>query len=842
MESTQTEAINTLFELAADLNARTENEAETRHKIIDIVLHQVLSWPSNRVSVEEYIRPGFADYVLKKDNGEHLILVEAKRSGVYFALPLSHRKAEHSCFIEIEKLLSDPAIRDAMSQVRAYCMDTGGEFAAITNGHEWIFFKVYEKGRRWESLKAFVVRNLEFFRSEYTKAINTFSYIAITEQYSLARELTGKPSSDRNVYYAKERIPSYSHAINSNRLASTLRPIATRYFGVIGDDDAEFMDRCYVAERDFAHAFDGMRGLIQDSLTPYLKEYGVQQLEDTGKGGRLGGRLTKALKRGQRGEVLVLFGGKGAGKSTFIKRLLHHNPPRWLREHAVIVIIDLLKTPEERSVIRAAIWDELISGMDKERILESDRDFVISKLFHDRYLIASRQELSGLSKSSEVYNTRLNALVSEWKADKSYCAARLMEYWSGLGKGLIVAIDNTDQFSGDHQDFCFTSAQEIAASLGSVTLISMREERFHNSKIHGLLDAFQNAGFHISSPKPAEVFRKRLSYTIDLLESPRKRARIGVKGEDSLIKDCCSYLRIISREFSNERSPLNSFLTACAHGDTRLSLDLFRSFLLSGYTNVEEMLAAGNWNFQIHQVIKPVMIPTRYFYDEKLSDIPNIYQLRDSRNRSHFTGLRILRRLAKSVDRSAAAYVTVAELKAYFAETFGMLDDFVKNLDVLLRHGFVESNNRIDSYSESVDSVKITSYGLYMYDELAYNFSYLDLVCVDCGVFVEGVSNYMTEAAKREYNLFVRDDRVARVEVRVNRVSQFIKYLMLEERRERDLYSLGFPDNELFSYKAEHEFDIEQTRILSSARRQMNKKQAREPRPGRTPNSEVGSG
>ena len=54
-----------LLELSATHADRTANEAETRHKIIDFVLHDVLSWPRNRVSVEEYIAPGFADYVLK---------------------------------------------------------------------------------------------------------------------------------------------------------------------------------------------------------------------------------------------------------------------------------------------------------------------------------------------------------------------------------------------------------------------------------------------------------------------------------------------------------------------------------------------------------------------------------------------------------------------------------------------------------------------------------------------------------------------------------------------------------------------------------------------------------
>ena len=68
--------------------SRDRNEAETRHKIIDFVLHDYLSWPKNRVAVEEYINPGYADYILKKENGDDLLFIEAKKEGVFFELPI----------------------------------------------------------------------------------------------------------------------------------------------------------------------------------------------------------------------------------------------------------------------------------------------------------------------------------------------------------------------------------------------------------------------------------------------------------------------------------------------------------------------------------------------------------------------------------------------------------------------------------------------------------------------------------------------------------------------------------------------------------------------------------
>ena len=125
--------------------SRDMNEAETRHKIIDFVIHDFLSWPKNRVAVEEYINPGFADYILKKENGDDLLFIEAKKEGVFFELPLPYSASERSTYISIKKLISDENIRTAIHQVRNYCFDAGCEYAGITNGHEWIFFKTFEK-------------------------------------------------------------------------------------------------------------------------------------------------------------------------------------------------------------------------------------------------------------------------------------------------------------------------------------------------------------------------------------------------------------------------------------------------------------------------------------------------------------------------------------------------------------------------------------------------------------------------------------------------------------------------------------------------------------------------
>ena len=149
------------------------------------------------------------------------------------------------------------------------------------------------------------------------------------------------------------------------------------------------------------------------------------------------------------------------------------------------------------------------------------------------------------------------------------------------------------------------------------------------------------------------------------------------------VKEIRIYLSILAKDFATERSPLNAFLSACGHGDIRLSLDLFRSFLLSGYTNVEEMVATRGWE----------------------------------------------------------------------------------------------------------------------------------------------VSNYLSEAARIEYGHFIKRQSLKRVEIRLERVARFNAYLRSEEEREREMYSLGMPQAEMFTTQLLAMFEAEKERIKRSAAKNLRGRQ-----------------
>lgn len=837
-------------QLAKQFAKRAQNEANTRRQIIDRLLHEVLGWPIPNVGVEEKVHKGYIDYVLRDRAGTAVLLIEAKKEGIYFQLPIRLQKKPNKLhYVRLKQLATDSAIAAAVNQAAGYCPTIGCQYACITNGHEFILFRSFILGKYFMEADALVIPSLAFFSTSYTEAINTFGYEAITQQRSIQSALGSRKGVNREQFFPKSGIHLYDSPFQKNPFARYIEPLAKRYFGEILQTDRRMMDHCYVFAREAQEVHTGIHNHLADSLTPYFSADGGENIKDVRSGGKLSQRIARSLKQPSK-EVLILYGGKGAGKSTFLRRLLYHEPPQDFVLHAFPIIVDFLPSPQSPEAISTFILDQITRALNVDGILERPIEDLLT-LFADRFSIAERQQLAGLDKKSVDYVKERNKLIEQWKADRVYVAQRLKDYWAKQGKHTVVAFDNTDQLPPLLQDHCFLVAHSIAHSLSCVAIISMREERYCRARTAGVLDAYHNSGFHLAAPDLTGVFTKRIRLVAHDLDDETGQFRPPLPdGAD--IAALRRFFYCCLRQFGEDGNALKRFLQECSRDNMRLALEFFTQFLTSGYTHVEEMVANPAWTVINHQVIKPMMIPQRHNYDEEKSLIPNVYQCRSSTGGSHFTAIRILRILRSGATSNIEriGFHDVAALVDDFDSRFSMRADCEAALDVLLRHGLIEANNRLDEYrieksgsngAEMIfaDEVRITAFGAYMLDDLSKTFTYLDLVSLDCGISKEALYHELCERAINEREHAWAGDKLLRLDSRLARTKAFLAYLKEEETREKAEFLLQ--DSEDIVSDIINSFAAEEPRVRSSGAKNIARTQRRQNSkpPGVRPNTET---
>jgi predicted type IV restriction endonuclease len=132
-------------EIQAALKAKP-NESDTRLKVLDRFLFEVLEWKQEAVFTEPPTASGYIDYLLTIGERRGALVIEAKRSGLLQPVTKGDEVMHVALSGPVLKPLL-PGIRQAM----AYATENGVAVAALTDGNTWLFFKA---SRRTENLRS----------------------------------------------------------------------------------------------------------------------------------------------------------------------------------------------------------------------------------------------------------------------------------------------------------------------------------------------------------------------------------------------------------------------------------------------------------------------------------------------------------------------------------------------------------------------------------------------------------------------------------------------------------------------------------------------------------------
>ena len=815
-------SLKTLEELNKKYSIKSLNEASTRFHIIDKIIKNVFFWPDDNIEVEEKTNVGYMDYKLTNNEESTLLVIEAKRTNIHFNF--SQYKEISNNKVKVKVLMKDGNTEETINQVRNYCNDIGCSYACITNGLEWAFFKTFIQGKNWQEGYAYVLTSIEDFIDNFSHINSYLNYNNIANEFALSKLFNGIKHSTIERYDPKLKIHGYHEQIANNYIENCIRGYFDKYFGEIRSIDNELLEECYVFERGYQISFDKVSTLIEDALSPYMKnELKLQNIETKNENSdNFSQKIIDTIIKEKKSKVIILFGGKGAGKTTFLVNLFNNKKNINIQKYSQIGYVNLLHVSNDENAIKEEIVQQLTKALDVDNLLNGTIED-LTYLFKDKYTIDLKQRLAGYNEESENFIIERNNLISQYKEDKLYCLTRLAEHLRKKQKAIIINIDNTDQFNQEIQDYCFSFANELSKKLYCIAIISLREERYSTSNINGYLDAYERNGFHISSPNPRDVFLKRLKFIKNKINSENTIS-------NRLLKDINIIFEILISNLSQHDSEFNKFMIAATHGNIRQGLELFKSFIFSRYTNLKEMVKQGRWTITLHQVLKPIMIPTyRYFSEDTPPySIPNIFKLRSDNNSSHFTGYRILHKLSLLNNE----YMSIYELKSYFIEKFDMEQDFIANIDILLKRNLIESENGYDKYSKNLQKIKITPFGYYMQSIIFKDFTYLELISCDLLLLDKTAYNNIITYSNKDYTLSKKGQnpnlsqaeentiRLKRIEIRLEKVEKFCLYLKNEEKKETLHYSLS---NNLITEKIESSFIKQKVDILNSAKRNLKK-------------------
>jgi hypothetical protein len=771
------------------------SEADTRVKLIDRILVQVCGWPEDAITREEHVDSGFVDYVLTVQKRRY-VSVEAKREGVAFTFPeTSSRTLKLS-----GSLLTDKAIREAITQVRGYCDDGGIRYAIATNGYAWIVLRAIREDMPWREGGARIFPGLDHIEHNFTDFWNLLSFDAI-QKGSLDEEFGPSKRIPRRLDRVIDRLFNSDLPLQRNRLHSQIHPMIERIFQDIANQDpVEILDSCYVHFGSLKIVAHDLNIVITDAIPKFLKEQGAEPVfQGVADAGSFGNAVAEALTA-HTGQLYLILGGIGCGKTTFIKRYQRTVGKAVLDDRALWFHLDFLEAPVDPSALENFAWTGILHQLRSRYVdmnIETRR--TIKRTFADKIQVLSQTTRAFMMRAGE-FEKMISPYLEKWQEDTADYTPRLLRVaQNDRGRRAVLFVDNVDQLAPAYQAQVFLLAERITRTVGSVTVLSLREESYYTASIQKTLTAYSNRKFHIASPRFRRMIDNRIKFALKILERSEGPIDYVLPSGFAIDRQAIAdFLRIIETSIFEQNHNIARFIEALCFGNMRQALDMFSMFMTSGATDVDKMLGiyrkSGVYHVAFHEFVKSIMLGERRYYKDQASNILNIFDCGSERNASHFTCLRILRALLLrrgEWSQEGQGFVEITQLLSLSEDVFDNREDVLRSLNRLVARQLIEANTKSTESIGGASHVRVTSAGWYFSTFLVRSFAFLDLVMQDTPLNDPLVESKLRSYVQQVDNLSDREDqKLERMQVRFNRVRTFLDYLDGEESREQKQFEL----------------------------------------------------
>ena len=290
------------------------NESDTRSKLIDSVLINVLGWSEENIRREGKVESGYFDYHVSVPGINFII--EAKRSFLEIVIPTNHKRAK------IKSIYNDN--KELFDQIRNYAIDHGIPYGILSNGRQFIICKLFNTdGSLWIENKCLIFNGFEEIEKHFVEFFENLSKSSITANGGFKFDFPINSLSSNTII---STIIDRDKELVRNSLSTALTPIIERIFGEIfseeSENDLDFIQKCFVENQETKKNRLEIDRLFADKapqLSNIVKAVNSKNIRKQINDEIISDNIN--IKNLIPPKPIIIVGSKGAGKSTFINHL-----------------------------------------------------------------------------------------------------------------------------------------------------------------------------------------------------------------------------------------------------------------------------------------------------------------------------------------------------------------------------------------------------------------------------------------------------------------------------------------------------------------------------------------
>lgn len=427
-------------------------------------------------------------------------------------------------------------------------------------------------------------------------------------------------------------------------------------------------------------------------------------------GKKLSNEIQKAIDAGK-GEVVLIVGKKGAGKSTFIERFFYQVLSKEVRKKCIHLNVDLAKFPGEEKIqnwITGEIKKQIFKAFYGKRSPTYDELQGIFIKDYDRWRSAEYAPLYETDKNQ--FKIEFGKYMAQQDRAEPYeYVVRLLEHCISARKKMpCIVFDNADQFPSEVQEELFQYSEALRRAISIVFVILPITDKTAWQHIKdGPLESYKSKSFWLPVPATKEIFKKRLDYIKYKLEKADKKSGIFTtpNGIKITLDNINAFAKCIEKIFI-EKEYISKILGGLSNYNIRKCLELAHHAISSPHIGVEDLIAAylhdGSLVMKSTKIKRAIFLGDYNFY--KMQKKLAVFNLFDVDNKYltspllHASILSLLLGKANNArDDIKEAYLTLNALETYFEPMSVSSNDVKRCCQVLLDWGLIEPYNLAES-------------------------------------------------------------------------------------------------------------------------------------------------